>query len=218
MKLVTNYETFIYESSLKKFKTDLKKFQTSLNINVTIKELLNSIDAVELNFEDLFENVSKYAVLKSIESDKNLNIILDKLDLKIGIYNDSDILETLSRIPFRWRFIYNKDDSELEKPIYIIFKYYNKEWSDIKLYLVQDDVQKLLDTLSLITIELRYDDTKRWFYQSSNSGINWSLLDKVTVQDNIIASYIPTNSFKKKILYDDILKLAKHKDISVFIY
>lgn len=219
MKFINSYYTHIYESALKNFKKDLKNFQSSLNIQVTIKDIIESIDGVKLNLESLFPNFSKKSVMKNLQSDKNLINILDNLDLKLGIHYDSDELETLTRIPFRWRFIYNKEDIELEQPIYIMFKYYyNNKWSDINLYLVQDDYQKLLDCLTLITIELRYDINHRWFYQTSNSGNNWSLLEKVKIDNEIVESNKPTYSFKKDMLYNEILTLGKRDDITLFIY
>lgn len=219
MKHIISYSSYIYESNMTDFKKEIKSFQNLINVEKNISEMIKSIDGVLLDFKSLFPKVKTDSVLKNIHTDKNFVSSLELIELKVGDYYDSDKLETLAKLPMRWRFIFKEGESELEKPVYMIYKYYNNGWSDIKCVLVQDTIDNFIKLLTTIVLELRYTDERRWFYSSNNSGVNWTLLDKIkTEDDKTISSYKETSTFKKNMLYGDISELVKRNDIKVFLY
>lgn len=218
----------IFESKLEDSKKELKYFQNALDLDVTVKELMGSIDAVKLDLNSMFPTLKGTERLSDIPKDNNFVEALEKLELKISSLHDTEDLETFARMPMKWYWVSNEDASELEMPIYILYKYYHDgKWSKMNLYYVQDEITKFLDALSLVTIEIRVDnsdkDIKRWFYTTPDSGKSWNLekeARKITENGSkkIVKSNEATGTFKEKMKWDDMLYLARNVNTKLIIY
>lgn len=220
----------VNESKLGDSKRQLKYFQDELDLDVTIEELMNSIKATQLNLKSIYPSLSGKEKMASLPQNEKFVQQLNELELKLSEFQDSESFETFSRIPMRWYWIYTEDASELEIPVQIMYRYYyNGEWSDIKLYMVNDNIEKFYDELSLVTIELkvepknRDEDTKRWFYTTSDSGKTWLLQKnpkqiKVDGESKIVKSNNPTATFKKTMSWEEILHLAHNVNTKLIIY
>ncbi len=224
MKHIEGFQLF--ESRLEDSKKELKYFQNALDLDVTIKELMDSIDAVKVDIKSMFPTLKGTERLDKIPSNEKFVESLEKLELKLSELQDTEDFETFARLPMKWYWISNEDASELEMPIYILYKYfYDGEWSNMKMYYVQDEIDNFLDELSLVTIEIRLekDETKRWFYTTSDSGKLWNLeknSKKITEDGSkkIVKSNEPTGTFKEKMKWDDILYLARNVNTKLIIY
>ena len=211
----------LYESKLGDAKKELKHFHVALNLDQTIDELMESIEAVKIDLHHIFPSLNGDENLKDLSENEKFKSELEESDLKLGDYYNTEDFETFSRIPFKWYFIYTSDSSELEEPVYILFKYYyDKKWSDMNLYYIQGDGNELLRSLNIITIEFRHKDGNRWFYTTSNSGVDWELdtNTKIIKDKKEVKSSEPTANFTKTLDWDKVLLLAKHPDVDLFIY
>ena len=64
---------------------------------------------------------------------------LKEYKLKLSELFDTKELQTFSKLPMKWYWIRTEDSTDLDTPIYIMYKYYyDKKWSDIKLYYIQE--------------------------------------------------------------------------------
>ena len=182
MKHIKKFESEnINESKLADSKRELKYFQDELDLDITIDDLMDSIKATNLNLKSIYPSLTGKEKMESLPQNEKFVQQLNELELKLSEFQDSESFETFSRIPLRWYWIYTEDASELEIPVQILFRYYyNDEWSDIKLYMVNDNIENFYDELSLVTIELKVEPRndkpmKRWFYTTSDSGKTWLL-------------------------------------------
>ena len=213
------------ESKLGDSKRQLKYFQDELDLDLTIDDLMSSIKATNLNLKSIYPSLTGKEKMSSLPQNEKFVQQLNELELKLSEFQDSETFETFSRIPLRWYWIYTEDASELEIPVQILYRYYyNNEWSDIKLYMVNDNIENFYDELSLVTIELKVetkdndnkDVTKRWFYTTSDSGKTWTLQTnpkqiKEEEKSLTVKSNKPTATFKKTMSWEEILHLA-HND------
>jgi len=233
MKHIKKFEAQnLNESKLGDSKRQLKYFQDELDLDITIEELMSSIKATNLNLKSIYPSLTGKEKMASLPQNEKFVEHLNELELKLSEFQDSESFETFSRIPLRWYWIYTEDASELEMPVQILFRYYyNNEWSDIKLYMVNDNVENFYDELSLVTIELKVDSkdsenkdvTKRWFYTTSDSGKTWLLQTnpkqiKVDDSTKIVKSNDPTATFKKSMSWEEILHLAHNVNTKLIIY
>jgi hypothetical protein len=233
MKHIKKFEAQnLNESKLGDSKRQLKYFQDELDLDITIEELMNSIKATNLNLKSIYPSLTGKEKMSSLPQNEKFVEHLNELELKLSEFQDSENFETFSRIPMRWYWIYTEDASELEIPVQILFRYYyNNEWSDIKLYMVNDNIENFYDELSLVTIELKVqsknsdnkDVTKRWFYTTSDSGKSWLLQTnpkqiKVEGESKIVKSNNPTATFKKSMSWEEILHLAHNVNTKLIIY
>ncbi len=215
----------LFEKSVWQVKTELKHFHNALDLDVTIKELMNSLSGIHMDLETIFPILKGNENLKDLSKFAKFNEELKEYKLKLSEFFDTNNLQTFSRLPMKWYWLYTEDSTNLDSPIYIMFKYYyDDKWSDIQLYYIQEDIKNFLDDLSTVTIEFRYkDNQKRWFYKTSNSGVNWILQkDKKKIKDDgkykEVQSSLETETFRKDLKWDDILNLSKRTDLELYIY
>lgn len=215
----------LFEKSLWEVKKDLKHFHNVLDLDVTIKELMDSLDAISMDLKTIFPVLEGDENLKELATWNKFTTELSEYKLKLSELFDTNKLQTFSRLPMKWYWVYTEDATDLDIPIYIMFKYYNdKKWSDIQLYYVQDDITKFLDTLSAVTVEFRYNNgEKRWFYKTSNSGMNWVLQKdpkkiKADGSYKTVKSNEETATFRPNLHWNDILSYSKRTDLELFIY
>lgn len=214
---------YIKESKWVESKRELKYFQDKLDLDVTIDELMHSIDATQLDLKSIYPTLTGKEKLLDLPNNEQFNDVLRELKLKLSEYEDTDTFETFSRIPLRWYWIYTEDANELEIPVQIMYKYhYNGKWSDIKLYMVNKEITNFYNVLSLVTIELKVDD-KRWFYTTSDSGKNWTLQkDKKQInidgESIIVQSNKATSTFKETMRWEEVLNLAHNKKTKLIVY
>lgn len=214
----------LFEKNVWNVKKDLKHFKSVLNLESTITELMESISAFEMDIESIFPVLDGDENLSELKKYPKFLDELSDLKLKLSELFYTEELQTFSRLPLKWYWLYSEDASELDSPIYILFKYfYNNKWSNIKLYYIQEDISDFLNVLSTITIEFKVNNGKRWFYKSSNSGELWEL---ITTPINIIKNKVKkevksepeTASFRPHLKWEDILNLSKRSDLDLFIY
>ena len=215
----------ISEKNIWELKTDLKHFHKAMDLDISIKELMSSIDAIEMDLETIFPCFNGDENLKDLTKWKSFNDELEEYKLKLSELFDTNDLQTFSRLPLKWYWIYADDSTDLDTPIYILYKYLNGDkWSTIKLYYIQEDITNFLDTLSTVVIEFRLNDSdKRWFYKTTDSGVNWKLekdLKKIKLNDKYVdvKSNDETASFRINLKWNDILNLSKRNDLELFIY
>ncbi len=205
----------------------LKRFQLNIDLDTTIKTLMDTVDGMEMDLGTIFPIVKGDENMKELASWEKFKKELKDYKLRLSELFDTDDLQTLSSIPFKWYWLYPEKATDLEPPVYIIFKYYyNNKWSDMKLYYVQKDIKNFLDELSIVTIEFRHKKegkTFRWFYKTKNSGMNWELEKtpkKIKEDDKKIevSSNKETATFRPNLKWDDIQPLTNRKDLDIFVY
>ncbi len=216
---------FILEKSLWNVNKDLKHFHNVLDLDVTIKELMKSLDAIEMDLDTIFPVLEGDETLKELINWSKFTDELKEYKLKLSELFDTENLQTFSRLPMKWYWIYSSDASDLDVPIYILFKYYYKDkWSNLQLYYVQEDITNFLNELSTVTLEFRHiNEDKRWFYKTSNSGMNWILQKdtKKIKEDNTykeVKSNAETATFRANLKWENILALSNRTDLELFIY
>jgi hypothetical protein len=231
MKHIKKFDT-LNESALSDSKRQLKYFQDGLDLDVTIKELMDSIDATQLSLKSIYPTLTGKEKMSDLPQNEKFVESLNELELKLSEFQDTEEFESFARMPMRWYWIYTEDASELEIPVQILYRYYYAgEWSDIKLYMVNDEIEKFYDELTLVTIEIKVekedeegnDNTRRWFYTTVDSGKNWKLQrDPKKINDGgeskIVKSNNPTTTFKDNMSWEQILHLAHNKYTKLIIY
>ncbi|MCK9476808.1 MAG: hypothetical protein M0R46_12855 [Candidatus Muirbacterium halophilum] len=191
----------------------------TLNINIDIMEslniwhdvLLNAIDAKEVDFYDTLK-LPKDIYKQKLDIDflyDNVEFInsLSSLSLKKSTLNKTDDYSTFVNKPCKWMFIYDINSSELDNPIYILFQVWNdvnKEWGDVKLYNINDDVKKFYDKLSSRTIEI-IDGGDKYIYQTSD------------VNDWVLQNKQETEVYKKVFRKEELQTLLNTKNLKINI-
>jgi hypothetical protein len=215
----------LLEKSIWQVKKELKHFHDVLDLDVTVKELMSSLDGIHMDLKTIFPVLEGDETLKELSKWEKFTDELKEYKLKLSELFDTENLQTFSRLPMKWYWLSSQDATDLDTPIYIMFKYYHKEkWSEIQLYYVQEDIKNFLDELSAVTIEYRYNNGElRWFYKTSNSGVNWTL-QKDTKKIKVDGSYKEVKSnhetatFRNNLSWDNILELSKRNDVELYIY
>lgn len=212
------------EQNMWDIKPDLKHFKSVLDIDLTIKDLMGSMSAIKMDLKSIFPVLKGEETLKELATYEPFKSELEEYQLKCSELFDTKDLQTFSKLPMKWYWLRQVDSNDLDTPIYIMFKYYyEKKWSDIQLYYIEEDISKFLNLLSTIIIEFRVSNDKRWFYKTSNSGVNWSL-ETDTKKIKVDGKYIETKSFKQtatfrnEIRWQDVLDLSKRTDLELYIY
>ena len=216
----------IKDDKISLIKNTIKTFQKRTQIDISIKELLDSMDAVKMDLVDIFSSIKPSARISSLTTYKPFLKELDSFDLKLSEFFDSIYLQTLCVLPIRWYWVFQKDDSNIDKPVYILFKYFLEEknvWCDLKLYYVQSDIDDFLKLMSTVTIEIVPEEGKHWFYTTNNSGMNWKLNteDMIVETEGVkktLRSNDATASFRNNLEWDDIYKIVTRKDVKTFVY
>jgi len=208
MRRILRYK--IYEKSLADAKKELKNFQEELDIDITIKDLVDSIDGIELEIESVFSFLKNNEKLENLIDNSTFKTELEERDLKPSELFNSEDFNTFTKLPIKWIWRYEKDASDMEIPIYIIIQYFkNNEWSLLKMFYVQQEIDNFLEELSEITLEIRQKNgDKKWIYTTSNSGEDWILQNIENV----------TSTFTKNLDWDKIIMLSKHSKVELVFY
>jgi hypothetical protein len=207
MKYLKGFKLF--EKTLEEAVEELKDFQKELDINSNITKLIKSVDGIELELGTIFENISGDEDIIEFEDDVNFNKELEERNLRISQLFDTEESATLIKLRLRYYWIYDKDSTELDTPIYVLLQWVNKDntLSKIKLYYIQKDISNFYDELSTVKMIVKQKDKKsnKWIYISSNSGQNWVLQNTENA----------TSTFKITLNSDDVEELSKHPDVIV---
>jgi hypothetical protein len=105
-------------------------------------------------------------------------------------------------------FIFNIESNELENPAYLIFQVWHEslnKWDDVKLYKINDNVQKFYDTLISKTVEL-VDGDEKYIYTITGSK-EW-VLQNIENENDI---------YKKMFRKDEFQDLLSSRKIKVNI-
>lgn len=171
--------------------------------------LLEAIGAEEVDMFDTFklpvEDYKDKLDLDYLEDNVEFINSLSSIALKKSEVKLSDDFQTFLNKPCRFMFIYGIDKNELENPSYLIFQSWNEtlnKWEDVKLYKINEDVQKFYDKLTSRTIEL-VDGDENYIYNVTN-GNEW-VLQNVEKENDIYK-----RTFRKEEL-QDLLKERKIK-------
>jgi hypothetical protein len=123
------------------------------SLSVWYDSLLSSINAEEVDIYDTFklpkEDFKDKLDLDFLEDNVEFINSLSSIALKKSTVSNSDDYETFLNKPCRFMFIFNIESNELENPAYLIFQVWHEslnKWDDVKLYKINDNVQKFYDT------------------------------------------------------------------------
>ncbi|MCK9416025.1 hypothetical protein M0Q97_05130 [Candidatus Dojkabacteria bacterium] len=216
MKILKNYNTFIFESAIEM--VEIFNDADILESIVTDSDsLLKSIKAQEVDLHQTF-NISlddlknKYNI-EELYDNNIFNEALTKMKLKKNELESTEESETFieETIIIKFFSIFDKDSSELEKPKYIIYqsrKKSEKEWGNVKCYSVNDDMKNFYDKLTNKTVEIRNGEDV-YIYSTSNSGNDWVLQKNKLKQE--------TDKFKEYLTSEEIKNLLLDKKVSITI-
>lgn len=182
------------------------------SMNIWHDVLLSAISAEEKDIFDTFKLTKDFyngRLSLDFLSD-NIEFInsLSSIALKKSQIQNTDDFQTFVNKPCKFMFIYNSESNELENPVYILFQTWNetlKEWDDVKLFKINDDVKKFYDKLASKVIEIT-DGDENYIYQTSN-GNDWELQNLKNEND------IYKRFFRK----DELQKLLSDRKVSVSI-
>lgn len=204
-----NYNQFLFEN------ITFLEFDILESLVTSTENLLQSIEAKEVNLFDTFKlNRDEFDVDFDIEhlfNNKGFNAYLDKNGLKKSDIESTDDSETFLEKTYDVKFfsIHKLNQSELEKPQYIILQSKPKEqkkWNPVRCYEVNGDMRKFYDEMTSKTIEITKND-KNWVYSTSNSGTEWVLKN---IEDG-------DDTFKETLTTQDIRDILKDKSIKLNI-
>jgi len=204
MNIILNYNQYTFES--------FKSINESLITNCD--ELLDSIDAKELNIFDIFklnrDNYVGFIKIENFYNNNEFNENLKKLKLKKGKLESTVDSETFieKTIDLKFFLIHNENDSDLNQPKYLIIQWRNKgeKWSGVKSYKVGNQIRILFDKISNKTIEFEKDDDK-YIYITSNGGNDYVLQKNSETEENKIFKQTLSNDDVKNILLDKTIKI-----------
>ena len=182
------------------------------SMNIWHDVLLSAISAEEKDIFDTFKLTKDFyngRLSLDFLSD-NIEFInsLSSIALKKSQIQNTDDFQTFVNKPCKFMFIYNSESNELETPVFILFQTWNetlKEWDDVKLFKINDDVKKFYDKLTSKVIEIT-DGDENYIYQTSN-GNDWELQNLKNEND------IYKRFFRK----DELQKLLSDRKVSVSI-
>lgn len=182
------------------------------SMNIWHDVLLSAISAEEKDIFDTFKLTKDFyngRLSLDFLSD-NIEFInsLSSIALKKSQIQNTDDFQTFVNKPCKFMFIYNSESNELENPVFILFQTWNetlKEWDDVKLFKINDDVKKFYDKLTSKVIEIT-DGDENYIYQTSN-GNDWELQNLKNEND------IYKRFFRK----DELQKLLSDRKVSVSI-
>jgi maltooligosyltrehalose synthase len=133
---------------------------------------------------------------------------LSSLGLKKSPVQNTEEYQTFVNKPCKWMFIYGIESNELENPIYITFQTWNetlKQWDDVKLFKINDDIKKFYDKLASKTIEVM-DGDENFIYVTSN-GNDWELQNLDSAND----------TYKRFFRKEELQSLLNNKNVKVSI-
>lgn len=213
MRKIKNYNLFIFENA-----TEMVELFNDVDILESIvtdtEILLKTIKAEEVDLYQTFtfnpdDIKTEYTIQELYDNIAFNDKIVDK-GYKKNILESTIDNETFidDNIIINFFSLFDKNDSELGKPKYIIFqskKANLTEWTTVKCYKVNDDMKHFYSKLTNKTIEFRKND-KIYIYNTSNSGNDW-----------LLQSLDGSDDFKKHLTNDDIKVILIDKNISITI-
>jgi len=191
----------------------LMKYNEFLNENIStgIAQLLKSVDAEQVDF------YYKLGISKDKFMDKSIEEIYNDSEFNNALYNKklkkSELTSTLETENFlkkqydiRYFLLIDRDIPKIDTPKYIVFQYSKKElgWSDVFMYKVNGNIRNFFEKMTSRTIEVE-DGDKKYVYQTSNSGNNWTLQNI----DN------QTDEFKDTLENDELRDILKQKNLEL---
>lgn len=215
MKNIKKYNVFIFENAIEMI--ELFNDADILESIVTDKqELLNSIKAEEVDIYQTFElnpdKLTNNITIDELYDNRMFNNRLNKMNLNKSILESTEESETFIKesIVIKFFTIFNKNQSELDNPKYIIFQSKKKKdtkWEDIKCYIVKDDMKNFYVKLTNKTVEIKKDD-KNYIYVTTN-GNDWQLQKHNHKQNN--------DTFKDIMSSDEIKAILSEDGVSITI-
>jgi hypothetical protein len=208
MKYLKTYNTYL--ESIKLDSEIEKIIDITESLSVIDDHLLSSILAEEKQIYDEFNYL--------VDSGKNIEFIindddfireLSKLGYKPSEIENTDDFQTFIDKTIKFCLIRKKEDNELNNPEFILIQTWNEttsKWEDVRLYKVNDDINKFYNKLTSKTVEFVINDIN-FIYKTSNSGNNWELQNT----DN------ETSDFKRILTKDEIKLLAKKNNLKITI-
>ena len=182
------------------------------SMNIWHDVLLSAISAEEKDMFDTLKLTKDFyngrLSLDFLSDNIELINSLSSIALKKSQIQNTDDFQTFVNKPCKFMFIYNSESNELENPVYILFQTWNetlKEWDDVKLFKINDDVKKFYDKLASKVIEIT-DGDENYIYQTSN-GNDWELQNLKKEND------IYKRFFRK----DDLQKLLDDRKVKLTI-
>lgn len=178
-----------------------EQFVSELDRNITKTDtILNKIGAERVYMGDeLMVNSEKFNNIEQLVLDKDFLEKLNKKNFKKGNIEYTKDCETFleDNLDLKFFSIFNKDDSELNDPEYIVLQSKpskSYKWNQIKMYKVNGNIRRFYDTMTNKTIEIK-DGKENYIYLTSNAGKDWTLqnIDK-------------KNKTYKNIMSDDEIK------------
>lgn len=191
----------------------LLKYNDFLNESVStgIAQLLQSVDAKQVDFYYLL------GINKDKFNGKSINDIYDDSDFNKQVYTKKlkkgELVSTLDTENFlkkqyniKYFFLIERDTPKLDSPKYIILQYNKRggDWSDVFMYKIHGDIRNFFEKLTSKTIEI-IDGNKRYVYQTSNSGNNWTLQN---IDDE-------NKTFKETIESDELRDILNNKNLNL---
>lgn len=150
------------------------------SLTIWYDSLLISIGAEEVDIFSTFHlPVDEYKDkldLDFLEDHVEFINSLSSIALKKSNLEHSDDYATFLNKPCKFMFIYGINKNELENPEYLLLQSWQEtleKWDDVKLYKVNENVQRFYDKLSSRTIEL-IDGDENFIYTTAN-GNEWVL-------------------------------------------
>jgi len=173
--------------------------------------LLSSIAAEEVDIYETFnlpvEEYKDKLDLDFLEDHVEFINSLSSIALKKSVLQHSDDYSTFINKPCKFMFIYGINRNELENPDYLLFQSWQEtleKWDDVKLYKVNENIQRFYDKLSSRTIELIDTGSgENYIYNISNAN-EWVLQNSEKENDTY------KKVFRKEEL-EDFLKNNKIK-------
>lgn len=180
------------------------------SLSVIDDHLLSSISAEEEDIHKTFDFLVKDSEsIEAISKDIDFLRSISKFGYKISDVDNTDDYETFIDRTIKFSLIRKKESNDLNNPDYILIQAWNEttsKWEDVRLYKVNDDINKFYNKLTSKTVEFTIGD-KNYIYKTSNSGNNWDLQN----------SENEDSEFKKNLDKQEIKDLAKRKNLKITI-
>lgn len=150
------------------------------SMNIWTDILLDSIKAEEVNLFDTLKLPKNFyndkLTLEFLSENVEFINSLSSIALKKSQIQNTDDFECFIDKPLKFMFLYDINYNELQNPEYVILQTWNKtleKWNDIKLYKINDDINKFYSKLGSKSIEV-IDNDDKYIYQTSNKN-EWIL-------------------------------------------
>ena len=162
----------------------------------------------------MLNNKFKYLIeagesIEKICKDSKFINDLAKFGYKLGGIDSTDDYDTFIDKTIKFCLIRKRELNDLNNPDFILVQSWNEttsKWEDVRLYKINDDINKFYNKLTSKTVEFTIGD-KNYIYKTSNSGNNWEL-------QNIENKDI---DFKENLSKEEIKSLAKKKNLKIII-